>query len=220
MMRKRPSTTRRTTSSRTSATRRPFTSRRWRGTARAPSTAARGSSWSSSAGGACRRRPAGCSEQPRDGTGLESCRESTLPRCTPVARRDRRYVAGVGADQWDRIRPLRGLDVRELVNHIVTGNYWAGSWAARPSRTSATVSTATCSATIRRRLRRLGAVASAAFRARGRWRSVRGVVRPGAGRGVLRAPLHRRAGPRLGRRQGRPARTRRSIPSSWRRASR
>ena len=40
--------------------------------------------------------------------------------------------------------------MRELVNHIVSGNFWAGALArGRPSGTSATVSTATSSVMIR-----------------------------------------------------------------------
>ena len=37
----------------------------------------------------------------------------------------RRSVAGVGVDQWDLASDCDGWTVRELVNHIVTGNYWA-----------------------------------------------------------------------------------------------
>jgi uncharacterized protein (TIGR03086 family) len=37
----------------------------------------------------------------------------------------RRSVAGVGADQWDDVSDCDDWTVRELVNHIVTGNYWA-----------------------------------------------------------------------------------------------
>jgi uncharacterized protein (TIGR03086 family) len=37
----------------------------------------------------------------------------------------RAYIAGVGADQWNDPTPCEGWDVRELVNHIVSGNYWA-----------------------------------------------------------------------------------------------
>jgi uncharacterized protein (TIGR03086 family) len=37
----------------------------------------------------------------------------------------RRSVAGVGDDQWDTASDCEGWTVRELVNHIVTGNYWA-----------------------------------------------------------------------------------------------
>jgi uncharacterized protein (TIGR03086 family) len=39
----------------------------------------------------------------------------------------RRYVAGVRPDQWGLDTPCEGWDVRELVNHIVSGNYWAGA---------------------------------------------------------------------------------------------
>ena len=41
----------------------------------------------------------------------------------------RRYVAGVGANQWQDSSPCEGWDVRELVNHIVSGNFWAGELA-------------------------------------------------------------------------------------------
>jgi uncharacterized protein (TIGR03086 family) len=41
----------------------------------------------------------------------------------------RHYVAGIGADQWKDPTPNDGWDVRELVNHIVSGNYWAGELA-------------------------------------------------------------------------------------------
>ena len=41
----------------------------------------------------------------------------------------RRYVAGVGGDQWNSPSPCEGWDVRELVNHIVGGNFWAGELA-------------------------------------------------------------------------------------------
>jgi uncharacterized protein (TIGR03086 family) len=37
----------------------------------------------------------------------------------------RRSVAGVGDDQWQAASDCGGWTVRELVNHIVTGNYWA-----------------------------------------------------------------------------------------------
>ena len=40
-----------------------------------------------------------------------------------------RYVAGVGGDQWKTSSPCEGWDVRELVNHIVSGNFWAGELA-------------------------------------------------------------------------------------------
>jgi uncharacterized protein (TIGR03086 family) len=41
----------------------------------------------------------------------------------------RRYVAGVGGDQWNGSSPCDDWDVRELVNHIVSGNFWAGELA-------------------------------------------------------------------------------------------
>lgn len=37
----------------------------------------------------------------------------------------RRFVAGIGADQWELSTPCSDWSVRELVNHIVTGNLWA-----------------------------------------------------------------------------------------------
>ncbi len=36
-----------------------------------------------------------------------------------------RLVAGVGDEQWDIISVCDEWTVRELVNHVVTGNYWA-----------------------------------------------------------------------------------------------
>src|SRR2546426_174744 len=41
----------------------------------------------------------------------------------------RRYVAGVGEGQRNGASPCEGWDVRELVNHIVSGNFWAGELA-------------------------------------------------------------------------------------------
>jgi len=38
-------------------------------------------------------------------------------------------VAGVGGDQWSDDTPCEDWDVRELVNHIVSGNWWAGELA-------------------------------------------------------------------------------------------
>jgi uncharacterized protein (TIGR03086 family) len=37
----------------------------------------------------------------------------------------RRAVGGVGADRWDAPSDCAPWTVRELVNHVVTGNYWA-----------------------------------------------------------------------------------------------
>jgi uncharacterized protein (TIGR03086 family) len=39
------------------------------------------------------------------------------------------FVAGIGDDQWQDDTPCEGWDVRELVNHIVSGNFWAGELA-------------------------------------------------------------------------------------------
>ena len=41
----------------------------------------------------------------------------------------RRFVAGVGADQWKLQSPCAGWNVGELVNHIVAGNLWAAELA-------------------------------------------------------------------------------------------
>jgi uncharacterized protein (TIGR03086 family) len=37
----------------------------------------------------------------------------------------RRAMAGIGDDQWDELSDCDPWTVRELVNHVVTGNYWA-----------------------------------------------------------------------------------------------
>ena len=37
----------------------------------------------------------------------------------------RRYVAGVGDDQWTLTTPCEDWTVRDLLNHIVAGNLWA-----------------------------------------------------------------------------------------------
>jgi uncharacterized protein (TIGR03086 family) len=37
----------------------------------------------------------------------------------------RRSIAGVSDDQWDTMSNCDDWTVRELVNHVVTGNYWA-----------------------------------------------------------------------------------------------
>jgi uncharacterized protein (TIGR03086 family) len=42
----------------------------------------------------------------------------------------RRSVAGVGDDQWEQTSGCDVWTVRELVNHIVTGNYWAAELAS------------------------------------------------------------------------------------------
>jgi uncharacterized protein (TIGR03086 family) len=42
----------------------------------------------------------------------------------------RQIVAGVGADQWSHPTPCAAWDVRALVNHVVTGNWWAAELAA------------------------------------------------------------------------------------------
>jgi uncharacterized protein (TIGR03086 family) len=41
----------------------------------------------------------------------------------------RDLVAGVGDDQWSQVSDCEDWTVRELVNHVVTGNYWAGELA-------------------------------------------------------------------------------------------
>jgi len=35
-----------------------------------------------------------------------------------------RYVEGVGSDQWDGATPDDEWNVRQLVNHVVSGNFW------------------------------------------------------------------------------------------------
>jgi uncharacterized protein (TIGR03086 family) len=42
----------------------------------------------------------------------------------------RAYVAGVGAVQWGDASPCPDWDVRTLVNHIVSGNWWASELGA------------------------------------------------------------------------------------------
>lgn len=37
----------------------------------------------------------------------------------------RRFVAAVSDEQWTSPTPCEGWDVRTLVNHVVSGNYWA-----------------------------------------------------------------------------------------------
>lgn len=44
--------------------------------------------------------------------------------------RARRSVAGIGDDQWNLVSDCEDWTVRELVNHIVTGNYWAAELGA------------------------------------------------------------------------------------------
>ena len=41
-----------------------------------------------------------------------------------------RVVAGIGDDQWDAASPCDGQSVRELLNHLVAGNLWAGELMA------------------------------------------------------------------------------------------
>jgi len=41
-----------------------------------------------------------------------------------------RLVAGVGADQLPAPTPCAGWNVRELLNHVVSGNWWAAELAA------------------------------------------------------------------------------------------
>jgi uncharacterized protein (TIGR03086 family) len=36
----------------------------------------------------------------------------------------RHYVTGVAPDQWDRPTPCAEWNLRELVNHVVAGNFW------------------------------------------------------------------------------------------------
>jgi uncharacterized protein (TIGR03086 family) len=41
----------------------------------------------------------------------------------------RRVVAGVDESQWSLPTPCAGWDVRDLVNHVVAGNWWAAELA-------------------------------------------------------------------------------------------
>ena len=117
--------------------------------------------------------------------------EPDLPSARPGARaRPVAYVAGVGADQWRARHPCEDWDVRVLVNHIVTGNYWAAELGRGQTIEEVgdrldgdvlgddPVAAYDASA----------GGAAAVFREPGAMeRAVRGLVRPGAGRGVLRA---------------------------------
>jgi len=44
--------------------------------------------------------------------------------------RTRRAVAGITDEQWDAKSDCADWSVRELVNHVVTGNYWAAELGA------------------------------------------------------------------------------------------
>ena len=52
----------------------------------------------------------------------------------------RRYVVGIGAEQWSQPTPCNGWNVHDLLNHIVAGNLWAGELAG--GRTIADVGSA------------------------------------------------------------------------------
>lgn len=41
-----------------------------------------------------------------------------------------KIVTGIGPDQWHDPTPCAGWDVRELVNHLVSGNMWAAELGA------------------------------------------------------------------------------------------
>jgi uncharacterized protein (TIGR03086 family) len=41
----------------------------------------------------------------------------------------RRDMAGIRGDQWDAPTPCDDWNVRELANHVVSGNFWAGELA-------------------------------------------------------------------------------------------
>ena len=149
---------------------------------------------------------------------------STFPRCTPVrSTHARRAMAGVGADQWDLVSDCDGLD-RAGAGEPRRHRQLLGRRArVRPHHRgrSATGSTATCSAptrcaptTTRRWWRRRS------FRAPGAMEKPCAVsYGPVPGVGVLRAPVHRRARPRVGRRQLDRAGHHASTPSWSRRAS-
>ena len=115
----------------------------------------------------------------------------------------RRFVAGVAASQWDLPSDCEDWTVRELVNHVVSGQLLGrgagGGQDDRRGRRPARRRRA------RRRsargLRRLGGRRRGGVpRTRRDGRAVRGVVRTGAGIRLLRAPVPRRARPRMGHR--------------------
>ena len=118
----------------------------------------------------------------------------------------RRLVAGIGRRSVGaRCRCATSWTVRELVNHIVTGNYWAEELAS--GKTIEEVGDRLDGDVLGddplggvRRLRRLAPPPCSGRRARWK-RAVRGVVRAGARFGLLRPPVPRRARPRLGRRE-------------------
>ena len=41
-----------------------------------------------------------------------------------------RIVAGIGDEQWDAPTPCEGWTVRDLANHLVSGNWWVGELVA------------------------------------------------------------------------------------------
>jgi len=42
----------------------------------------------------------------------------------------RTFVAGIGADQWTRPTPCDEWDVRQLLDHVIVGNWWAAELAS------------------------------------------------------------------------------------------
>ena len=141
---------RRTASSRTWATRRRCTRPRSGATVRARSTGARGSSWTTCAGPVFPRRRDGCSHSNRPRS-EDVTMDVDLPEVHARSLDATRvFVAGVADRQLGDASVCNDWTVRELVNHIVSGNYWAEALAAaRPSRRSVIGSMATSSATIR-----------------------------------------------------------------------
>ena len=112
-----------------------------------------------------------------------------------------RIVASIPADRWRARTPCPEWEVRGLVSHLVSGNWWAAELGA-----GGTIETGGRPARRRRARRRpgcglrrvgqgrLGCVPPA----RGAGRAVRGVVRAGPRVGIRRSPVHRRPDPRLG----------------------
>src|SRR5262245_3337552 len=123
----RPSTSRRTTSSPTWAIPRRCTRRHCAVGVRARSTGDPGSSWKACAGGGFRLHRAGCS---RDLRGDETMTVDLVDAHTRALASTRRFVAAVRADQWDTQSNCDDWDVRTLVNHIVSGNFWAAELMA------------------------------------------------------------------------------------------
>ena len=69
-------------------------------------------------------------------TSYDSFRQKELPVDDLAELHDQaleatgRIVSGVGPDQWEAATPCAEWNVRQLVNHVVSGNLWAAELAA------------------------------------------------------------------------------------------